>query len=258
MYGRGGNKMGFGPPHTPPVVKNLIIANVVVFVVKVMTADRATGMDPLTAFGAVVPYEVWQGGHFWQPFTYMWLHADMMHIAFNMFALWMFGSTLALHWGEQRFLRYYLTCGFGAGFVIATIPYLTYFAGFDPGNLGQMTLGASGAVFGVLLAFSFTWPDRTIMLIFPPIPLKAIWLIPLILFLEMLDSDPRISSLGHLGGAFVGWIYLLNEGKTPGAPTLQGLAHKWRRHQMRQKLRSVRTERDRERDRWRDDNNRMH
>ena len=121
-----------------------------------------------------------------------------------------------------------------------------------------MTLGASGAVFGVLLAFSFTWPDRTIMLIFPPIPLKAIWLIPLILFLEMLDSDPRISSLGHLGGAFVGWIYLLNEGKTPGAPTLQGLAHKWRRHQMRQKLRSVRTERDRERDRWRDDNNRMH
>ena len=136
--------------------------------------------------------------------------------------------------------------------MIATIPYITAFAGFDPGNLQRMTLGASGAVFGVLLAFSFTWPERTIMLIFPPIPIKAIWLIPLILFMEMLNANPRISSLGHLGGVFVGWIYLLNEGKTPGAPTLQSLSHRWRRYQMRQKLRAVKMDEERDRQRWRE------
>ena len=255
MYGRGGSQMSFGPPFTPPVIKNLIIANVIVFVATALT--RNGGADPLVVFGAVVPEEVWGHGHFWQPFTYMWLHADLWHILFNMFALWMFGSTLAMHWGEQRFLRYYLTCGFLAGVIIATVPYLGYIAGFDA-VLNRMTLGASGAVFAVLLAFSFTWPERTIMLIFPPIPIKAIWLIPLILFLEMLDSNPRISSLGHLGGAAVGWIYLLNEGKTPGAPTLQGLSHKWKRYQMRQKLRAVRMEEERDRSRWHNDDDKLH
>jgi len=255
LHGRG-NQTGFGPQFTPPVVKNLIIANVVVFVACVFSGGPI--YSPITQIGAVVPSQVWQHGYFWQPFTYMWLHASMMHIAFNMFALWMFGSTLALHWGEQRFLRYYLTCGFGAGFVIATMPYIALIGGWDPGNINGLTLGASGAVFGILLAFSFTWPERTIMLLFPPIPIKALYLIPLILFMEMLNPDPRISSLGHLGGVIVGWIYLLNEGKTPGAPTLQGLAHKWKRYQMRQKLRAVQTETDRDQRKWRDDNNRMH
>ena len=255
MQGRGGPQMSFGPPYTPPVIKNLIIANVIVFVATVWSQSGVT--NPVVAFGAVVPEEVWGHGHFWQPFTYMWLHADLMHILFNMFALWMFGSTLAMHWGEQRFLRYYLTCGFLAGVIIATVPYLGCIAGYDT-VLNRMTLGASGAVFAVLLAFSFTWPERTIMLIFPPIPIKAIWLIPLIFFLEMLDSNPRVSSLGHLGGALVGWIYLLNEGRTPGAPTPQGLMHKWRRHQMRQKLRAVRTNEEQKRTRWRDDNDRLH
>lgn len=251
MYGRG-NQIGFGPPFTPPVVKNLIIANVVVFVVSVFSGERGT--DPLTAFGAVVPYEVWQAGHFWQPFTYMWLHADLMHIVFNMFALWMFGSTLAAHWGEQRFLRYYLTCGFGAGFVIATVPYLTAFMGLGDANLGRMTLGASGAVFGVLLAFSFTWPERTIMLIFPPIPIKAIWLIPLLFLIEFMSSaNSNVSHTGHLAGVLVGWIYLVNEGRTPGAPTPQSLLLKFRRWRMRQKIRAVHREDQRDRRRRDDD-----
>ena len=104
--------MSFGPPATPPVVKNLMIAIGVVYVLQVVTQNAYSGLF------VVVPGLVWQQGWIWQPFTYMWLHASLMHIVFNMFALWMFGSTLALHWGEQRFLRYYLTCGFGAGFVI--------------------------------------------------------------------------------------------------------------------------------------------
>ncbi|MGH0035858.1 MAG: rhomboid family intramembrane serine protease [Myxococcota bacterium] len=248
MYGRGGYQMGFGPPVTPQVIKNLLIANVAVYVAQILTNHW------ITAVGAVVPAQVWSGQALWQPFTYMWLHGGLMHIAFNMFALWMFGSPLALTWGDQRFLKYYLVCGVGAGFVIATVPYL-----FDSPTMIP-TLGASGAVMGVLLAYSFTWPDRTIMLMFPPIPIKAIWLIPLILVIEF-GSDPHgtsnISHAGHLGGVLVGWIYLIREGRTPGALTLDTLKYRWRRYQMRRKLRSVQMDDLRDR-RKRDDERRYH
>ena len=97
------------------------------------------------------PIAVWQGGYLWQPFTYMWLHGSLGHIALNCLALWMFGSQLAMAWGPQRFLRYYLLCGVGAGFIIATYPYLAVSLGLAPmASLGYYTLGASGAVYGVV------------------------------------------------------------------------------------------------------------
>ncbi len=246
MYGRG-NQTGFGPPVTPPIIKNLLIANLVVFI-----AQYASPM--VSALGAITPAAVWGERFLWQPFTYMWLHStySIWHVGFNMFALWMFGSPLALSWGDKRFLRYYLACGVGAGVVIATVPYVF------GGDTGVRVVGASGAVMGVLLAYSFSWPDRTIMLLFPPIPLKAIYLIPLIFLMEFTTGPGNVSHAGHLGGVLVGWIYLLREGQTPGVPTLDSFKHKWRRHQMRQKLRAVRDEEERKRRDWRDDNNRYH
>lgn len=245
MYGRG--NVSIGPPITPPIVKNLIIANAVVFV--------GQGLFPfINEYGAASPYDVWVRGFLWQPFTYMWLHGGIWHIAFNMLALWMFGSQLALTWGEERFLRYYLICGFGAGVVIASLPWLPILGGWSvPGDsLIIPTVGASGAVMGVLLAFSFTWPDRTIMLMFPPIPLKAIWLIPLLFVMEFAGPQAAaISHAGHLGGVVVGWIYLVREGRTPGAPTLENLKHRFQRYRMRNKLRVVqKKERQEQRDRW--------
>ena len=177
----------------------------------------------------------------------------------NMLSLWMFGSQLALAWGEERFLRYYLVCGTGAGFMIASLPFLLGMLGIPSSiaDITGVTLGASGAVMGVLLAYSFTWPDRTIMLLFPPIPIKAIYLIPLLFLMEWMSSGRgNVSHTGHLAGVLVGWIYLLNEGRTPGAPTIQSLQHRWRRYRMRQKIRAVHRE-DRE-DRDRDDKRRFH
>jgi membrane associated rhomboid family serine protease len=236
--------MGFGPPVTPQIIKSLMIANAVIFVAQYVS-------PMVTEMGALTPSAFWKHRYVWQPLTYMWLHSpfSIWHIAFNMFALWMFGSPLAMAWGERRFLRYYLACGVGAGAVIATVPYLL---GSSP---DYPTLGASGAVMGVLLAYSFTWPERTIMLIFPPIPIKAIWLIPLILVMEFTSGPGNVSHAGHLGGVLVGWIYLLREGRTAGVPTLEALKHRWRRYQMRQKLRAVREEEMRERRRqWNEDN----
>ncbi len=258
MYGRGGAQMSFGPPQTPEIIKNLMIANGIVFIAQ-LAGPRLLGFD-VTSFGVVQPAAVWGDFQLWRIFTYMWLHSpsSILHIAFNMFSLWMFGSSLALLWGEQRFLRYYLTCGVGAGFLIATLPFLLGLLGIGTtiGELHGMTLGASGAVMGVLLAYSFTWPDRTIMLLFPPIPLKAIWLIPLIFVMEWISASSghsNVSHTGHLAGVLIGWIYLVNEGRTPGAPTFQGLLLKWRRYRMRQKIRAVHREDRRERKSWQDE-----
>jgi membrane associated rhomboid family serine protease len=250
VYGRGSGS-GFGPPVTPQIIKNLLIANGVVFILQMVS-------PAVWQFGTVSPFDVWYGFEFWRPFTYMWLHSpnSIFHILFNMFALWMFGSQVVMLWGEKRFLKYYLTCGVGAGFLIATAPMLPIWIGFaEPTmSLGIPTLGASGAVMGVMLAYCFTWPDRTIMLIFPPMPIKAIWLIPMILVMEFMSGPSNVSHVGHLGGLVVGWIYLVKEGRTPGAPTLEGLKLKYRRYRMRQKIRAVHEEDQRERRRqWKDD-----
>ena len=250
MYGRGyqGPGMRLGPPVTPPIVKQLLIANAAVFVLQVLTQPA------LELFGAIRPAAVWQHGQLWQPFTYMWLHGGLGHIAMNCFALWMFGSPLAMAWGARRFLRYYLACGVGAGFIIASYPYVPVALGIaSPESLGFITLGASGAIYGVLLAYSLTWPDRTIMLIFPPVAFRAIWLIPAIFFMTLV-MDPRgnISHTGHLGGVIVGWLMLRLRGDAAGLPSWNQIKYRWRRYRMRQKLRAIQYE-DHEARRRRDD-----
>jgi len=235
-YGFGGGGVQFGPPVTPLVIKQLLIANAMVYVLQTLS-------PALAEFGAVRPYRVFQEGWLWQPFTYMWLHGGLAHVAFNMLALWMFGSPIALAWGPQKFLRFYLICGVGAGFVIAGLPYLLVGFGLQSSMvLGYATLGASGAVFGVLLAYSLTWPDRYIMLIFPPIPIKAIYFIPLLFLLEMTAGPSNVSHVGHLGGVLVGWILLSRDGRTQGVLSIGKLKYRWRRWRMRRKLHAVREE----------------
>jgi membrane associated rhomboid family serine protease len=257
LYGRGGVQFSFGPPQTPEIIKNLLIANGLVYIAQLLSGGV------VTEYGVVQAYAVWDRFQLWRIFTYMWLHQGFMHIALNMFSLWMFGSSLALVWGPKRFLRYYLVCGVGAGFLIASLPYMLGLFGI-PSSVADVfapTLGASGAVMGVLLAYSFTWPDRTIVMFPIPIPIKAIYLIPVIFFMEWASSGSggaRISHTGHLAGVLVGWIYLLNEGRTPGAPTLQSFVLKWRRWRMRQKIRAVHREDLESRKRGRDETRRFH
>jgi membrane associated rhomboid family serine protease len=166
LYGRG-PQVGFGPPVFPDVIKAIIIANCAVYLLQIL------GPGWITPYLALTPAAVWELGAVWQIPTYMWLHSpgSVMHLLFNMFALWMFGSQVASTWGTQKFLRFYLICGVGAGVIIAAWPALLVLIGIGSDSYSMPTLGASGAVYGVLLAFSLLWPDRTIMLLFPPIPL---------------------------------------------------------------------------------------
>ena len=220
---------GSGYPSLTPMVKQLLIANGVVYVAQLLSPE-------VTLRLALRPVDVVEHYRIWQPFTYMWLHApdSAMHILFNMFTLWMFGGILESVWGSQRFLRFYLQCGIGAGFIIFGWNLV-----FDPTSL---TLGASGALYGLLLAFSLTWPDRTIMLLFPPIPIKAIWFIPVMFAMTLVFSGGNVSNVGHLGGVIVaGWLM-----RDRLAPYLSfgSLRHRWHRWRMRNRLRSVR------RDEW--------
>jgi membrane associated rhomboid family serine protease len=250
VYGRGQSPgLGFGPPFTPLIVKQLLIANAVVFVLQFLVP----GFDQLAA---VYPMAVWQHGYLWQPFTYMWLHGSPGHLLMNLLVLWMFGSQLAMAWGTRRFLRFYLICGIGAGVIIATAPYLAVAIGASPAYaLAYPTVGASGAIYGVLLAYSFTWPDRTIMLIFPPVAFRAIWLIPAMFFMTVFFGGGNISHVGHLGGVLVAWLYMRRSGDARGSLSIGQLKYRWRRHRMRRKLRAVQYE---EFERRRDDDPRIH
>ena len=149
---------------TPPVVKNLIIINVLVYMATALLPVGDTIMQ-YCALSLGTPYF-----HTYQFITYMFLHANFEHIFFNMFALWMFGRTLEYELGSQRFLTFYMVCGVGA----ALIQYLTALAF---GELPLLLVGASGAVMGLLLAFGVMHPNAVIMLLIPPIPMKAKWFV---------------------------------------------------------------------------------
>ena len=145
----------------PNVIFVLLIANGLIFVLQQMSFEFM-----------MINFALWPAGPSnspfvpWQLLTYGFLHGNLMHIAFNMFALWMFGQDLERLWGPRRFLTYFLVCVVGAGFVQLLV------AGWQGGR--YPTVGASGGVFGILLAFGLTFPNRMVMLIFPPIPMRAI------------------------------------------------------------------------------------
>lgn len=243
-------QMSFGPPHTPDIVKTLLLANVGVFIAQLLLPAISTWLS-------ATPAAVWRGA-IWQPFTYMWLHAPtgVAHIAFNMLALWMFGSPLASAWGDRRFLRFYLLCGVGAGLLVVIVPSLPVLLGLGaPASYTLPTLGASGAIFGVLLAYSLTWPDRTIMLLFPPIPIRAIYFIPFLFFVEFFFGARNVSHLGHLGGVLVGWVLFRREERLPLLPPMRTLTLRWRRWRMRRRLYEVQREQQRS---WRDTDRRIH
>jgi len=179
---------------TPPVVKNLIIINILVF----MATSMLPVGDRLLSFATLSLGTPWF--HTYQFVTYMFLHANLEHLFFNMFALWMFGRTLEYELGSRRFLVYYFVCGVGAALV-------QYLVALGFGELPLFLVGASGAVMGLLLAFGVLHPDATIMLLIPPIPMKAKWFVIGYAVLELLlgwRGVGQVAHFAHVGGMLWG------------------------------------------------------
>ncbi len=180
----------------PPAVKHLLIVNLLVFVA--LSNPMLYGF--LMEFGALWPIG---SGLFapWQLVTYMFLHAGFGHILFNLFALWIFGQGIENYWGTKRFATYYFLTGIGAALIHMWI-----------GGTGAPTVGASGAVYGILIAFGMMFPDRYIMLLIPPIPIKAKYFVMIFgvfeLFSGIMRPDSGIAHFAHLGGMVVGYILI--------------------------------------------------
>ena len=195
-----GINYSFGPGPLTPAIKWLIIANVVMFLATLVSGRL------LFDYLGLSPRDVLEGFAIWQPITYMFLHAGIFHILFNLLGIWMFGVELERRWGTTFFLKYYAVTGIGAGFTVI-------FAGLLP--IGAMeatyygvTIGASGALFGLLMAFALYFPDRPIlMFLLFPIPAKYfVMIIGAIAFLSA--PNTQISQAAHLGGLLFGYLYL--------------------------------------------------
>jgi membrane associated rhomboid family serine protease len=193
----------FGPGAVTPAVKLLLIANVVAYLVQFVFPGivQWLGLSP-----ELVLREFW----LWQPVTYMFLHHDFFHILFNMLALWMLGVELERLWGTTAFLRYYFITGVGAAATTLLVSLLPFdFAGQVWYSL---TIGASGAIYGLLLAYAYYYPTRP-MLFFPiPIPIPAKYFVIIlgaIAFMSSLGSrGTGVAHATHLGGLLVGYFYL--------------------------------------------------
>ena len=183
---------------TPPVVKNLLIINALVF----LATELLPIGDRLMHYGALSLGVPW--AHTYQYITYMFLHANFEHFFFNMFALWMFGRTLEYNLGSQRFLTYYVACGVGAALVQDGVAVLL-------GELPMFIVGASGAVMGLLLAFGVMHPNAVIMLLIPPIPMKAKWFVIIYALIELFlgwRGVGQVAHFAHVGGMLWGFLLL--------------------------------------------------
>jgi len=227
----------------PPVVKNLLIINCIAFFATIVFQTR--GIDLVDTLG--LHYFTAKGFKIWQPITYMFMHGNFGHLFFNMFALWIFGAALENSWGQKRFLTYYFVCGIGAGIVqLLVVGWRVYSLSqnLPPdaiqivsengiqllresknyiGEMGALnlalnsvTVGASGSVFGLLLAFGMMFPNAMIYVYFL-LPIKAKWFViiygALELFYGVAGTNDGIAHFAHLGGMLFGFFLILHWNK---------------------------------------------
>ena len=203
-----------GPIPLTPVAKKLIIINVVIWFVFVLVIQNLFLNTPyIFYYFGLLPEKTIMSYWIWQPFTYMFVHSNsVFHILFNMLLLWWMGSDLEPRWGSKFFLSYYIICGVGAA-IFYLLSVIIYY--FVTGHMGLMTtpvVGASGAVFGLMLAFGMIFGERTVlfMMIFP---MKAKYFVMLLGGIEVVTlinsgESNGVANLAHIGGLLTGYLYL--------------------------------------------------
>ena len=218
-----------GPGPLTPAIKILIALNVGAFLLQQVVGELsiALGLQPAAVFGQM---------HVWTPVTYMFLHGGISHILFNMLSLWMFGVELERMWGTAFFTRFYLVCGVGAAATTLLLSLL-------PGELGQglyisLTVGASGAIYGILMAYALYFPHRQIYMYFIfPVPVRIFVLIvgAISLFSAMGGPGDGVAHATHLGGLAVGYLYLKGRRLQLGSE-LQYRLNRWRIDRVRRRF----------------------
>jgi membrane associated rhomboid family serine protease len=208
----------------PPVIKGLLITNTAIFILMwFFSAFHFNGVSlhmVLTTIFGLMPFG--EGFYPWQLITYQFLHADFWHLFFNMvFGLWMFGMEVEHIWGSKKFLIYYLSCG-----VVAGLSQLVLSPIFEP-VLGP-TIGASGAIYGVMIAFAAMFPDRYIYLYFLiPVKVKYFVIILIVFGVMSVGGQGNVANLAHLGGAVAGYLYILYDRRQVARGRSHGTFQSW-------------------------------
>ena len=199
QYTSPGFRRGFSRPTftIPSGVKLLVIINIVVFILTELSGQRNI---LFSSFG-LVPNQVWTNFKVWQLFTYLFVHGGFLHIFFNMFVLWMFGKDLEIQWGKNKFLLFYFTCGIGAGLMTVLFSI----------NSIVPIVGASGAIYGLLVAYGFTYPNRMVYL-YGLFPLKVKYMVlglgVIAFFASLSANQSNVSHITHLSGMIIGVLYI--------------------------------------------------
>ena len=194
----------------PPVIRMLLVTNGIVFILMSFFGTfRLDGMPLRYVFDTYLGLMPLGHGFWpWQLITYQFMHADFWHLFFNMvFGLWMFGMEVEHIWGPRKFLTFYLLCG-----TVAGVAQLILSPIFDPGQAVGPTVGASGAVYGVLVAFATMFPDRQVLIYFlVPVRVKYLVMFLIVLGVMSVGQPGNVANLAHLGGALAGYLYILND-----------------------------------------------
>ena len=217
-YESGGGRRGF-LSQLPPVTKNLIIINVIIFLATLVNRNLMTGLFAL--FYPTSPYF-----HWWQVITHMFMHGGFWHIFFNMYTLLIFGCVVERYLGAKKFLLFYFICGLGAVALHLGVEYLqlqSYMEGAALGNATAIqqieaikmtpTVGASGAIYGVLMGYAMLFPESRMTLLFPPVTLSAKWMVIVFAAIELFTGVTGVAAgiahFAHLGGMLIGWLMIL-------------------------------------------------
>jgi len=230
------------PPFTP-WVKRIIIACVGTYFLKlVLGVFSETAWRYVILFGALIPVQVLHGW-IWQLFTYSFLHAGVMHVLINMLMLWMFGAQQETDWGSKRFIEFYLFCVGGAALTTIVVAY-SPIPGVSPGT---STIGASGGVYGILMAFGMLYGDREIFMFPLPFMMKAKYMVGimilLVIFATFEPSQGGIANFAHLGGLLFGFLYVkfmpkrgMAYGASEGYFSLRNSYYRWKRRRAARKF----------------------
>ena len=227
------SSFSFGPGPLSMTLKALIGANAGMFLITAL-APAPIGRAIIDNFG-LVPAAVLHQFAIWQPATYMFLHGGIFHLVFNMLALWMFGAELERKWGTPYFLKFYFVTGIGAGFL--TVLFSTLPFGFAQQVQHSVVIGASGAIYGLMLAWAMIYPHRPIYMYFVfPIPARIfVAIVGAIAFFSSLSEAGGVANSTHLGGLLVAYLFLTGANMHP-LSELKYRYLKWKINRVRKKF----------------------
>jgi len=214
--------------YLPTGVKWLLISNTAVFLVYYLAGGSAL-QRWMTAWFALSAQGVFHTFMVWQIFTYMFLHGGFLHILFNMLTLWMFGMPLEQDWGTRRFLKFYFLCGLAAGVCVLIADVLV---------ADSFTIGASGAIFGLLVAFGVRYPNQIVLMMFL-FPIKAKYMVMIYAAIELIVTfgpNTGVSTVAHLGGMAFGYVYLKYRLPSIRLPDVRGAYRQWKLQRAKKKF----------------------